>query len=524
MFDLVLYNARALTQATPAAASAVAVRRGRIARVGDSADLLRDAGVDATRVDLGGRTLVPGFNDAHAHIWKIGHFLTTLLDLRRVRSLPELTDRVRARSAQIPAGAWLLGRGYNEAMLREGRAPTRLDLDGAAPGRPVVLTRTCGHIQAVSSMALQRAGIDAATSAPVGGVIERDEWGDPTGVLHETAMGLVNRAIPLPTPDEYESMIDAALRHQLSLGITSSSDCGVSPSILKAYRDMDAEGRLPARINVMPLRRMDGIAEPLPLPDQFVSDKLRIDTVKFLTDGGLSGATAALSVPYRHADTNGVLRFEREELHELCRESHDSGWRIASHAIGDRAIDEVLDIYESLGPHLRGYTHRIEHFGLPDAVQLTRAARAGIIAAPQTVFIRTFGRNFRHYLPEAFLPRCYPIRAMIDAGITVALSSDAPVVEDDNPLLGMAAALTRRDVEGQTIAPEQAITIEEALYAYTMGGALASGDEANRGSIETGKWADLAVLTGNPLETDPDVLTDISVDMTFVGGELAFER
>jgi predicted amidohydrolase YtcJ len=255
-----------------------------------------------------------------------------------------------------------------------------------------------------------------------------------------------------------------------------------------------------------------------------VSDRLRVDTIKFLADGGLSGATAALSVNYRHAPQKGLLRFDRRELDELCRETHAAGWRIATHAIGDVAIDQTLDIYASLGRHPNGLAHRIEHFGLPDAGQLRRASMLGVIAAPQAIFIYSLGRNFRNYLPDAFLPRTYPIRAMLDEGVRVALSSDAPVVEQDNPLVGMMAAVTRRDQHGEPLAPEQAITAGEALYAYTMGGAIASGDEANRGSIEPGKWADLCVLSGNPLGIDAEGLPDIKVEMTLVAGRIAFER
>jgi predicted amidohydrolase YtcJ len=298
----------------------------------------------------------------------------------------------------------------------------------------------------------------------------------------------------------------------------------VRPQLLEVYRDMDAAGTLPARVNVMPLRRVDGVPAPVPLPVQTVTDMLRVDTIKFLADGGLSGATAALSTSYRHANTKGVLRFARDELLELCRETHDAGWRIATHAIGDAAIEQVLGVYETLGPHPRKLSHRIEHFGLPDATQLHRAARLQIVAVPQTVFIYSLGRNFRQYLPDGFLSRCYPVRAMMDAGITVALSSDAPVVEDDNPLLGIAAAIARRDSNGEPIAPDQGVSVDEALYAYTMGGARATGDDCNRGSIEQGKWADLAVLSANPLATEPEALTGITVDMTLLAGEVAFER
>jgi predicted amidohydrolase YtcJ len=524
VIDLLFHSGRVLTQSVPAAATAVAIGDGRIAAVGDSADLLRTATATTRRIDLGGRTLVPGFNDAHAHIWKIGHLLTTMVDLRRTASLAQLVEQVRAAADALPPDAWLLGRGFNEAAMDERRAPTRDDLDRASPRRPVVLTRTCGHIYAVNSAALARAGIGPDTAPPTGGVIERDERGVPNGLLHETAMGLITRVMPPPTASDYEAMIVAALRHQLSLGITSSADCGVSPQLLAVYLSMDAAGALPARVNVMPLRRVDGVASPVPLPERFVSDTLRVDTIKFLADGGLSGATAALSVNYRHAEQKGVLRFERSELRELCRETHAAGWRIATHAIGDVAIDQILDIYGSLGTHPRGLAHRIEHFGLPSRAQLEQAARLRVIAAPQTIFIRALGRNFRAYLPDVLLPRTYPVRAMIDAGVRIALSSDAPVVEDDNPLTGMLAAVTRRDTEGQLIAPEQAITSEEALHGYTMGGAVATGDESNRGSIEAGKWADLAVLSGDPVAAAPEALPDIRVDMTLLAGRIVYER
>ncbi len=274
----------------------------------------------------------------------------------------------------------------------------------------------------------------------------------------------------------------------------------------------------------MPLRRVDGVPAPVPLPEMYHSDYLQVDTVKFLADGGLSGATAALSVPYRHADTRGMLRFDRDDLLALCRESHDAGWRIAIHAIGDVAIDQVLGIYETLGPHPRGLAHRLEHFGLPDATQLARAAGLGVIAVPQTIFIHSLGRNFRDYLPDAFLPRCYPIRAMLDAGIPVALSSDAPVVENDNPLIGMQAAVTRRDREGHRIAPEQAITVREALDGYTLGGARTTATPAAVGAIVPGAWADFAVLSADPLTTPAEALPAITVDETWLAGERVHER
>ncbi len=523
MADLVLTNAVVLAGRRQPPATTIAIRDGVVAAVGD-ARVAAAAAPGARTFDLGGRTVIPAFHDAHAHVWKIGHLLTTMLDLRGVESIRSVVAKVAAFRGRLPAGAWLLGRGFNEATMAEGRMPTRADLDLAAPGQPVVLTRTCGHIYACNSVALTAAGITAATTPPVGGDIDRDDRGLPTGVLRETAMGLVTRVMPPPTDDDYERMITAALRHQLSLGITMSSCCGVNLQLLAVYRAMEAGGRLPARMNVMPFRRVDGVPAPLPLPEMHRSPMLHVDTVKFLADGGLSGATAALSVPYRHSPERGLLRFDSEELLALCRESHDAGWRIATHAIGDVAIDQMLDIYEALGPHPRGLGHRIEHLGLPSAAQLARAARLGVIAAPQAIFLYELGVNFRNYLPDSLLPRCYPLRAMFDAGVTVALSSDAPVVENDNPLAGMSAAITRKDRTGQPLLPEQAITAAEALDAYTRGGAVSVGLDDTLGTIAKGFRADVAVLSGNPLTTPPDALGALTVDLTLLDGRVVYER
>ncbi len=523
MADLVLTNAAVLAGRRLPPASTIVIRDGVIATVGD-ARAAAAAASGARTFDLGGRTVIPGFNDAHAHVWKIGHLLTTMLDLRGVGSVAALGAQVAAFRERLPHGAWLLGRGFNEATMAEGRIPTRADLDLAAPDHPVVLTRTCGHIYAVNSVALARAGITAATTPPVGGDIDRADDGTPTGVLRETAMGLITKVLPPPSDADYERMITAALDHQLSLGITMSSCCGVNPQLLGVYRAMAAGGRLPARMNVMPFRRVDGVPEPIALPEMHRSPMLHVDTVKFLADGGLSGATAALSVDYRHTPQRGLLRFDRDELMALCRESHEAGWRIATHAIGDVAIEQVLDIYEALGPPRHVSGHRIEHLGLPSATQLARAARLGVIAAPQSIFLYELGRNFRDYLPDALLARCYPLRAMLEAGLTVALSSDAPVVENDNPLAGMMAAITRRDLAGEPLVPEQAITAADALDAYTRGGAVAVGLEESLGTIAKGYRADLAVLSGNPLATPPEDLASLTVDLTLLDGRVVYER
>ncbi len=499
---------------------------GKIAVVGKMSYLSAEAR-HARWIDLGGKTLIPGFNDAHAHVWKIGLIRTTQVDVRFAVApdIPTVISRLRARAETTPAGGWVSARGYNEAQLAEHRHLTRADLDQASADRPIAVTRTCGHMIVANSAALKAAGINASTPNPPGGVIVHDERGEPTGLLQESAMGLVTKIMPEPTAEEWARVLHAAMQHELSLGITSAGDPLVTPDILAVYMALDAQNALDLRINAMPIRRPDGGRETYPLPLKHESGRLRVDCVKFFADGGLSGATAALSVPYKETGSQGVLRFDSDELIELMWEAHDSDFRIATHAIGDVAIDQVLGAYEAIQarepkPELR---HRIEHLALPNAGQLRRAKALNIIAVPQTVFLPALGANFRRYLPDEFIPRCYPVRAMLDAGLTVALSSDAPVVPDDNPLLGIKAAIDRKGPDGRPIAPEQAITAYEALYAYTMGGAIASGDQHNRGSLTPGKWADLTILSGDPLATEPDGLLDIKALRTYVGGELAYE-
>lgn len=525
MTELIFYNGTLLTQnPTQAIADSLAVANGRIIAVGTRVEIEDLAQPNTRRIDLGGRTLIPGFNDAHVHVWKVGHLLTTLLDVRDVRSIPVLQAAIQSFSDRLPDGAWFMGRGYNEAVMTEGRHPTRYDLDAVLPNRPAYLIRTCAHIAVVNSKALEIAGITADTQPPPGGVIDRDEHGEPNGILRETAMGLVFNRIPSPTAAEYEAMLLAATQHHLELGITSATDPGVMPDLLGVYRQMDAERKLTHRLNVMAIRRPDGGTETFPLPERYLSNHLRVDTIKFFADGALSGAAAALSIPYRNLTTKGVLRFEADEFFELAREAHVTGLRIGTHAIGDRALEMVLSTYERLNATGLPIRHRIEHFGLASPEHMRRAKAIGVMVAPQTIFLYALGANFRRYLPDELMPRCYPVREMLETGLTVALSSDAPVVKDDNPLRGMQAAILRADPSGTSIALEQAISAEQALYCYTMGGATASGDEENRGSLSVGKWADLAVLSDNPLEVAPEALTDIRVDMTFVGGKLVFER
>ena len=509
-------------------AGALAVRDGIIQATGPAEDLLDLAGPETRVVDLGGRALLPGFNDAHIHLWKVAMLLRQV-DVRPAvaPSIEAIVAAFAARAAETPPGEWIEGRGFQESLLAERRWPTRHDLDRAAPGHPLFVTRTCGHIIVANSRALEAAGITRDTPDPAGGEIDRDEHGEPTGILRETAMTLIRRVAPPPRQSLLQEALVEAARRQLQLGITSVCDPGVDEYVLDAYLALEREERLPIRVDLMALRfTPDGRRAELPTP--FVRDRLKLDTIKFFADGGLSGATAAVSLPYRNrpAESYGILYHEPDEFAWEVRQVHEAGLRVATHAIGDRAIEMVLDAYEAAYASDSAATrqrHRIEHFGLPTPAQIQRAARLGVVVVPQPVFMHSLGRSFLTYLPEAMFPRLYPLRAFLDAGCRVALSSDAPVVPDNNPLLGLRAAADRTSADGVAISPEQGVGVAEALPLFSLGGAVAEGQEQRKGSLATGRLADLCVLSADPRAVPLDRLAELRVEMTVLGGEIVYE-
>lgn len=492
-------------------AEALAVAGGRIAAVGTEDEVAGLWGPRTVHVDLAGRTVLPGFNDAHVHIWKVGQILTTVIDLRGAPSLGAVYGAVRARAAAAPAGTWIVGRGWNEAVLAEGTGPDRSSLDQAAPDHPVVLTRTCAHIHAANTAALHKAGIAASTTPPGGGRLDFEK-----GLLYETAFGLLQRAMPAPRAADYERWILAGARHLLGLGVTSATDAGVDPVAYGAYRSLEDAGRLPLRVNLLHLFQPDLGGAPYALPPPVAYPRLRCDTVKLFADGALSGGTAALSLPYRgEGGGQGLLRCETEDLHRLARQARLSGFRLAIHAIGDRALDQVLEVYTRLArSEPEGPAHRVEHFGVPSPAHLQAARELRVHVVTQPAFLRELGVSFRRWLPETLLGRCYAVGAMARAGVSLAFSSDGPVVRDLSPLSGVAAAATA------TFDPGDALPVTEGLSAYTAGGAAAQGDRANRGLLREGQWADMVVLDRDPLSVPPEELPGVAVSEVYVGGHL----
>lgn len=520
--ELALFDARTLQpDGQYASTTAVGIEAGRIAFMGPDQELRDRITPNTPAIHLAQRTLMPGFGDAHVHIWKLGQLKTMLLDLRGVKSIASMQEQLSAITKQSEPGTWIMARGFNEATLAEGRLPDHRDLDAISREHPIWVIRTCAHIAVANSLALQKAGITTQTPNPEGGVIERFEDGRPNGIMNETALPLVQAIIPKPTAAQRVEMIRKGAELLVRHGVTFACDPGVDEDLLAAYHELDRNGALPLRCNVMTLGS-DAGNSPDTIPTPYASDFLRVDTVKFFLDGGLSGASAAISKPYRDSEETGVLRLTAKQFRQAAEPWVAAGYRVACHAIGDVAIEAALDAYAQLKPLAPDRRHRIEHVGLPRAKHLAIACELGVMVIPQAIFVHELGRAFRKYVPDNFGVTPYPLRSMLDAGLTLALSTDAPVVRELNPWAGIQAAILRQDLDGHIHDSAQSITLNEAIQAYTAGSAEVCGLAV--GQLSVGMPADLIVLDRDPLSCAPEELSKIAVDLALIAGRTQYSR
>jgi predicted amidohydrolase YtcJ len=375
----------------------------------------------------------------------------------------------------------------------------------------------------VNSRALELAGITRDTPNPSGGTIDRDpDTGEPTGVLRETAMQMIRRVVPLPSQVVLRRAILEASARNLRHGITTVWEPSIEPDHLEAYRALEADGELPIRV-VMAHKKVLRSGEEVPLPQRFTGDWLSLVAVKLFQDGGFGGATAALSEPYANApETRGLLVWAQNELNQRARDIHAAGLRISIHAIGDAAITSALDAieYATEGPPPGDYRHRIEHCGLPLPGILERVRRLGVVPALQPVFLWFDGDVYMDRVGAERSRWLYPVKTLLDMGLPVSGSSDAPVVPDINPLLGMYTAVTRRSRAGRIVAAEEAISVEQGLSLYTSQAAYACGEERLKGTLSVGKMADFVVLGADPLTVPVDDLPSIPVEMVIVDGRV----
>lgn len=505
-------------------ADALAVWQGRVVAVASDAEIGPPAGPGTAVVDLEGATVLPGFHDSHCHVLAFGLSLVEV-NVRQATSVADVVAAVASRVRQTPPGGWIRGGGYNDHQLAEHRHPNRYDLDPVSPHHPVWLYHVSGHMGVANSLALQVARITRDTQDPPGGRIARDESAEPTGLLLETAQDLVKRVLPPYTVDELKPALAAAGRQMAAEGITAAQDAWagwIAPEEFRAYQEATEEGLLPQRVWLLvdieriPVR--DGRLEfAFGLHTGFGSERLRLGAVKIFVDGSLIGGSAALRQPYAHPPGSlGVLVKDPDTLTELVRLVHSGGWQVAMHAIGDRAVEVALDAIERvMGSEAFRFRPRIEHCGLvsPDLLQRLHRVRPVVVTQPR--FLYELAEGYRWALGQERLRWLLPVASL--RGLPLALSSDRPVV-DGAPLKGIHAAVTRRTQAGWLLAPEEAISVEEAVQAYTTAGAYAAFAEAELGSLAPGKWADFVALDRDPFQVDPEELPHIQVLRTVVGG------
>lgn len=518
-------------------AEALAIHNGRVVAVGARDAVAALAGPGTKRIDLGGRLALPAFNDSHQHLLPMGLGMGQVnLRAPAVNSLDALLTRIREAAKAAPKGGWIVGRGWDDTELRENRYPTADELEAAAPGHPVLAVRTCGHAAVASRTALALAGIDDTTPDPAGGAIERRE-GRPTGVLHESAIRMVRAHIAKPSDAQLVDAIERAGRHMLSQGFASVMDANVGMVAgireVDAYHAAHATGRLPVRVWGCLAGNPDGIADEVwarGMRPMDGDDMLRWGAMKVFADGSAGGRTAAMSLPYEpqgnETPGTGMFIFPQEQFHGLLDKYHRLGWQLAIHAIGDAGIEVTLAGFEAMdsAAHpVAGRRHRIEHceFVRPD--QIARMAARGIEAVPQMIFVHEFGDMYVQNVGRARAEAGNPMRAWIEAGMHPAAGSDAPVSETD-AMPNIHAMVTRSTRHGTVLGADQAISLAEAVHAYSWAGAYTQFAEGVRGRLVPGQLADVAVLSRDIFALDPSELIGVRADLTIRGGAVVYDR
>jgi predicted amidohydrolase YtcJ len=525
--DLVLTGGRIWAGKDLPPATALAIADGRVLAVGQDAAVAPCIGPRTRVVGLRGRRVTPGFNDAHVH-FLAGGFGLLSVDLRDARDEAEMSRRIGAHARTRPPGTWILNGNWDHEAWPRAALPTRELVDAVTPEHPVFVNRLDGHMALANSLALRRAGITRDTASPEGGAIVRDARGEPTGVLKDAAQELVVRVLPEPSRESNLAAARAALAEAARLGVTTVQDN--SPiDALPTYQDLLARGELTARLNVWrPISALQALLETgvrSGLGDHWI----RIGALKILSDGSMGAGTAAFFEPYTDdPETRGLLLYTVPELERLIREADAAGFQLAVHAIGDRANSLVLDAFEkavATNPR-RERRFRIEHAQVVRREDLARYRSLGVIASVQPSHGIDDMRWAERRIGPARCRHAYNVRSFVEAGIPVAFGTDW-YVESLDPRLGLYAAVTREARQGGPRGgwlPEEAISLEQALDFYTRGSAYAEFAEADKGTLQAGRLADLVVFAADLFALPPREILQTPVDLTVVGGRVVFER
>jgi predicted amidohydrolase YtcJ len=531
--DLILYNGKLHTQDPRFPfASALAIRDGRIMAVGSDGDIRELASSHTQQIDLVGGRVLPGLIDSHIHFYEWALLLQGLT-LEDTTSLEEVQRRVYSISSQTGPETWIAGQGWNQDNWLDTGLPTRFDLDKVAPNNPTILWRTDLHLAWVNTLALRAAGINAATPNPDMGIIDRDESGQPSGILRELAINLVRDVMPAPTEVQTDEAMFKAMQKLHKLGLTGVHDFRImggkdGPPALRAWQRLRADKRLDLRAWVMIPGELLEEAIALGIRTGLGDEFLRIGGAKFFSDGATGSRTAWMLEPFEDADT-GLPLTPMNELAEKISKAHKAGISTAIHAIGDRAIRELLDVFTEViakqsASSRKRTPHRIEHVQHSHPDDLSRLGRLGLVASVQPLHITDDIRM----IEKACGPRAcwaYAFRELLNAGTTLAFGSDCPVASP-NPFWGIHAAVTRQRRDGTPNSgwhPSQKLTIAEAIWGYSMGAAIASGQENDLGSLSPGKLADLIVLDRDILDGPLEEIHSSNVVMTVFNGRIVYD-
>jgi predicted amidohydrolase YtcJ len=506
-------------------ADAVAIAGERIAAVGSSAEIRKLAPPGARVIDANGGMVVPGFIDSHVHFITGGHRLASV-QLRDARTPAEFIARIKAFAATLPDGSWITGGDWDHENWG-GELPSRDWIDSITPNHPVWVTRLDGHMSLANSAALRAASVTREAGEIPGGTIVRDAAGEPTGVFKDNAAGLVARAVPEPTPVQDDRALDAAMRYVAAQGVTSVHDMGSWGSI-EVYRRAHDAGRLTTRIYAgVPLSTWERLRDAVAANGRGDA-RLRIGLLKAFVDGSLGSHTAAFFEPFTDVPTDtGLIVTPPETLYERVKGADASGLHVAVHAIGDRAINLQLDIFERVAREhgARDRRFRIEHAQHIAPADLPRFGQLGVIASMQPYHAIDDGRWAERVIGPKRIETTYAFRSLLDAGARVAFGSDW-FVAPPTPLEGIYAAVTRRTLDDANPAgwvPAQKITVDEALRAYTRDAAFASFEENDKGTVTRGKLADLVLIDRDLTRIAPPQIREARIVMTVIGGKVVYE-
>jgi len=530
--DLIVTNAKVWTvdKSVPSA-QAVAVLGERIVAVGSSAEVDAWRGPRTQVIDAGGKLLLPGFNDAHLHFVSGGMQLNNV-QLKDATSPQEFARRIGERAKVTPKGEWILGGNWDETKWNPPSLPTKELIDAVTPDMPVFVTRYDGHMGLANSVALRLAGITTKTPNPPGGVIVRDEKGNPTGALKDAATDYIDKVIPPTSHEERTRIVKRALSYAASVGVTSVQDMVPDYQDIAVYAELLQRAELTARIYAAPLITEVNDQAKLGIGHAFGGPYLRIGALKAFADGSLGSGTAYFYEPFLNQGNNrGLLSDEMHPI-ALMRDRYSkadaSGLQICTHAIGDEGISTVLDLYaEVIKAHGEADRRlRIEHAQHMAAKDFDRFAQLHVIASVQPYHAIDDGRFAESRIGHDRASRTYAFRTFLDHGVRLAFGTDWEVAPLD-PMLTVYAAVTRATLDGKNPSgwfPEQKLTVAEAVEAYTMGSAYAEFQENEKGSITPGKLADMVLVSDDIFSIAPEKIRDVGVLKTFIGGRLVFDR